>query len=277
MLQTAQSVRLSFTKGGRAVLSLLLAAVAASAQLAPKAVIPVVTSIVNAATGEPNITSGGWATVYGRSFLWSSTSITRPWLPSDFINSNLPFQLNDIGVKFNGIPMYVAFISPNQINVLIPDDPTIGQVAVGEAGQLDQSNIILVNKVQYSPGLFPFTAKYPAAVHLDGTYCGPAGILQGVTTTPAKPNEIIELYGTGFGPSNPKIDFSKLFTASAPIAQTVTATVGGVAAKVSGYLISPGLYQFNLTVPNLGDGDAPVVLTVAGQNTQSTMNIPIQH
>ncbi len=274
-IHRAPPVRLS--KGGRVVLSLLATALSVGAQSAPRAVVPVVTSIVNAATGEPNITSGGWATVYGSGFIWSSTGYTRPWLPSDFINGNLPFQLNDIGVKFNGIPMYVAFISPNQINVLIPDDPTIGQVAVGEAGQLDQSNIILVNKEQYSPGLFPFTPRDPAAVHLDGSYCGPANLLPGVTTTPAKPNETIELYGTGFGPTNPKIDFSKLFSTPAPIAQTVTATVGGVAAKVSGYLVSPGLYQFNLTVPNLGDGDAPVVLTVAGQNTQGAMNLAIRH
>jgi uncharacterized protein (TIGR03437 family) len=243
--------------------------------LEPRAVIPVVTGIVNAATGAPNITSGGWATIYGSGFIWSSSGFTRPWLPADFVNGNLPLQLNDISVRFNGVPTYVAYISPNQINVLIPDDPAIGMVAVQEQGQLDQSNIILANKVALSPGLFPLTSRYPAAVHLDGTYCGAANVLAGVTTAPARPGEVIELFGTGFGPNNPKIDFGKLFFTPSPTAQIVTATVGAVAANVASYLVSPGLYQFNLTVPNLPDGDALVVLTIAGQSTQSEMYLAV--
>ena len=246
--------------------------VLASAQAA---VIPVITNIENAATGQPEITSGGWASAFGTGFIWSSSGFPRPWLPSDFVNGNLPLQLNDISVRFNGIHTYIAYISPTQINFLVPDDPTIGVVAVQEQGQLDQSNILLVNKVALSPGLFSFTAKYPAAVHLDGSYCGPAGILSGTTTTPARAGEVIELYGTGFGPSNPKIDFSKLFAAPAPTAQTVTALMGGVAAKVDSFLVSPGVYQFNLTVPDLPAGNATVVLSVAGLKTQSGLAIAV--
>lgn len=251
------------------------AALSAAAQMQPHAVIPTVTAIVNAATGEPVITSGGWASVYGNGFIWSSSGFPRPWLPSDFVNGALPLQLNDISVRFNGIHTYVAYISSNQINVLIPEDPTIGVVAVQEQGQLDQSNIITVTKAAVAPGLFTFTPKYPSAVHLDGTYCGPAGILTGIATTPAKAGELVVLYGTGFGPSNPKIDFSKLFTTAAPIAQTVTATVGAVTVKVDGYLVSPGVYQFNLVVPDLPAGDAPVVLSVAGLKTQATLSLAV--
>jgi len=250
---------------------------AAQAQaLQPRFTEPIVTAVANAASGETGvITSGGWASVYGSGFIWSSTGITRPWLPTDFVNGNLPLQLNDISVRFNGMPAYMAYISPTQLNILIPDDPTIGVVALQEQGQLIQSNILLVNKVALSPGLFPFTARYPAAVHLDGTYCGPVGLLEGAVTTPAHPGEIIELYGTGFGPSNPKIDFSKLFSRPAPIAQTVTATVAGLPAKVDGYLVGPGVYQFNLTIPDLPAGDAEVVLSIAGLKTQSGLSVAI--
>ncbi len=247
----------------------------AAEQLQSRAVIPTVTAIVNAATGEPVITSGGWASVYGNGFIWSSSGFPRPWLPSDFVNGALPLQLNDISVRFNGVHTYVAYIGTNQINVLIPDDPTIGMVSVQEQGQLDQSNIIQVLKAPVAPGLFTFTPKYPTAVHLDGTYCGPAGLLTGIPTTPAKVGELIVLYGTGFGPSNPKIDFSRLFSTAAPIAQTVTATVGGLNAKVDGYLVSPGVYQFNLIVPDVPAGDAPVVLSVAGSKTQTSLSLAV--
>src|SRR5437016_2743284 len=171
----------------KALALLFVASVAAAGQVAPRYTLPVVSTVANAATGEPNvITSGGWASVYGSGFIWSSSGFSRPWLPTDFVNGSLPDQLNDISVRYNGIHTYISYISANQLNILIPDEPTIGVVALQEQGQLIQSNIVLVNKVALSPGLFPFTSKYPAAVHLDGTYCGPPGLLNGVGTTPAK-------------------------------------------------------------------------------------------
>jgi uncharacterized protein (TIGR03437 family) len=244
--------------------------------LEPRYTLPVVTSVANAASGEPNvIASGTWVSVYGTGFIWSSSGFTRPWLPSDFVNGSLPAQLNDISVRYNGLPTFISYISPTQLNILIPDEPTTGPVSLQEQGQLIQSNIVQVQKIALSPGLFPFTAKYPAAVHLDGTYCGPAGLLEGVLTTPAKSGEVIELYGTGFGASNPKIDFSKLFSTAAPVAQAVSATVGGATAKIDGFLVAPGVYQFNVTIPDLPAGDAAVVLSIAGLKTQAGLSVAI--
>ncbi|HYK18979.1 MAG TPA: hypothetical protein VEV37_13200, partial [Bryobacteraceae bacterium] len=68
----------------------------------------------------------------------------------------------------------------------------------------------------------------------------------------------------------------QLATNDAQPAQPVTATVGGVPAQVQGYLISPGQYQFNLTVPsNLPPGDAAVSLSVVNGTTQSGLMLSI--
>jgi uncharacterized protein (TIGR03437 family) len=41
-------------------------------------------------------------------------------------------------------------------------------------------------------------------------------------------------------------------------------------------LISPGLYQVNITVPNLPDGDYPVVASVGGARTGKAMRLRVQ-
>jgi uncharacterized protein (TIGR03437 family) len=235
------------------------------------ATIPSIVAIVNGASFQPGIVSGSWATVLGTGL----SNTTRSWTAADFVNGALPPELDYVSVVVNGRPAFVGYVSPTQINFLVPDDPTIGTSTVQAAGQLLQSNIFITNKVAYAPALFPLTGRYPAAAHLDGTLAGPPGLLPGTTTLPVRPNETIELFGTGFGLSNPKIPTAMLFTAAAPLAATVTATVGGVSAPVSGYLIMPGVYQLNLTVPALADGDAPILITVGGVATPSGLYLNI--
>jgi uncharacterized protein (TIGR03437 family) len=47
-------------------------------------------------------------------------------------------------------------------------------------------------------------------------------------------------------------------------------------ANVTGYLVSPGLYQFNITVPNLPDGDYPIVASLAGGSSSRSAVVTIQ-
>lgn len=56
-----------------------------------------------------------------------------------------------------------------------------------------------MNKVSYSPSLFPLTGKYAAAVRLDETLVGPAGALSGSATSPAKRKETVQLFETVSG------------------------------------------------------------------------------
>ncbi len=212
---------------------------------------PNITAVVNAASFGPGIVSGSWATILGTGL----SNTTRSWMASDFVNGQLPPELDYISVTVNGKPAFIGYVSPLQLNVLIPDDVTLGVSTVQAAGQLLQSNFFVVTKVQYSPALFLATARYAAAEHLDGTL---------VNTVPARPGETIELFGTGFGPTAPAIPTGVVFASAAPLAQPVTATVGGVSAPAQGYLTAPGLYQVNLTVPPLPDGDAEVLLMAGG-------------
>jgi uncharacterized protein (TIGR03437 family) len=116
-----------------------------------------------------------------------------------------------------------------------------------------------------------------AALHADYSLIGAPDLLPGAVTTPARPGEIILLYGVGFGPANPPQPAGQLVTAAAPLANPVQVAIGGVAASVAyAGLVESGLYQFNVTVPNLPNGDAAVVASISGVATQTGVSLTVQ-
>ena len=235
----------------------------------------VITGVVNGGSFAAGFASATWISIFGTSL---STS-TATWIAGDFVNSLLPTALDGVSVTIDGIPAYVEFISPGQINVLAPDDATTGavQVQVTAAGQ--KSNSFTAQKQPFAPAFFTIgNGKYVAAQHADYSLLGAPALIAGVTSTPAQPGETILMYGTGFGPTNPAVPTADLVSTAEPLANNFTITIGGVTASwIFAGLVEPGLYQFNVTVPNgLPSGDAAVVATIGGVQTQSGVSITIQ-
>ena len=54
--------------------------------------------------------------------------------------------------------------------------------------------------------IFVNGARYAAAVYPDGSYVGSVGVLGAAATRPAKPGDVISLFGAGFGRTNPVAD-----------------------------------------------------------------------
>jgi uncharacterized protein (TIGR03437 family) len=182
-----------------------------------------------------------------------------------------------VSVTINGLPAYVEYISPTQVNVLGSDDSTVGAVQVQVTTAQGTSNSFTAQKGQFAPGFFMLTGNYVNALHADYSLVGNPGILAGVTTTPAKPGETILIYGTGFGPTSPALPSSQLVTTSAGLANTVQFTIGGQAATVAyAGLVGSGLYQFNVMVPNIANGDAAIVAQIGGAQTQTGASITVQ-
>jgi uncharacterized protein (TIGR03437 family) len=118
---------------------------------------------------------------------------------------------------------------------------------------------------------------HAAALHADYSLIGAPNLLPGAATTPAQPGEIILLYGVGFGPANPPQPSGQLVTTAAPLANTVQVTIGGQPAAVAfSGLTASGLYQFNVTVPNILNGDAAVAASIGGVATQTGVSITVQ-
>lgn len=219
-----------------------------------------IASMVNAASFQPAVASGGFVSIVGAGF----GNASRSWTASDFSAGNLPLSLDGVTVSINGRPAYVQYISPTQINAIAPDDDTIGQVPVQVMTPQGARNAATVLKQKLSPAFFTYQSgatSYVAAVHLDGMLVGPAG----PSSRPAVPGEAIQIFGTGFGPTNPAMPSSQLVSQPAPLSFPATVTIGGVNAQVQwAGLVSSGLYQLNVVIPNVGVGDLPVQTSVSG-------------
>jgi uncharacterized protein (TIGR03437 family) len=101
-----------------------------------------------------------------------------------------------------------------------------------------------------------------------------------VNRTPAKPGETIVVYGTGFGATQPSISATAPVPSPLALAnlQDLRVRIGGVDAAVAfAGLISPGLYQFNVVVPLLNDGDQTIVAELRGLLTRSDLLLAVQH
>ncbi len=241
--------------------------------VAPAAPAVTVTGVVNAGSYQPGIASGTWISIFGTDLCQS----TYLWQASDIVNGALPTTLQGVSVTVNGLPAYVDYVSPTQINALAPDDNTLGPVPVQVTTAGATSNAVTVQKSLFAPAFLTFDGTHVAALHADYSLVGAPNLLPGAVTTPAQPGETILLYGVGFGPADPPQPSGQLVTAAAPLANGVQVTIGGQTASVAyAGLTGSGLYQFNVTVPNLANGDAAVVAIIGGVATQTGVAVTVQ-
>jgi uncharacterized protein (TIGR03437 family) len=96
-------------------------------------------------------------------------------------------------------------------------------------------------------------------------------------TVAAKPGDILTLWCTGLGPTQPPAAAGKVVTTSAPTASPATVTVGNTGVNVLGTATTAdaiGLYQINIQLPqSIGSGDQPVVATVGGFQSPTAVNL----
>jgi uncharacterized protein (TIGR03437 family) len=192
-------------------------------------------------------------------------STTDTWNKS-IVGGQLPTVLDGVTVNIEGFPAYISYISPTQINILVPQIP-IGAfpVSVSNNGAAGASSAIQVS--QYAPAFFTLGTQ-AIATRQDYSYAVKNGTIAGLTTVPAKPGDILILWGTGFGVTTPATlpgvvtPGDKVYSTSTP----VTVTINNVPATVYGAALAPGfagLYQVAIQVPaSLGNGDWPIVATI---------------
>jgi len=232
------------------------------------------TGVVNGASFEPGICSSCWVTIQGANL----STTTRTWQPSDFRGDRLPTQLDGTSVSINGKPAYVYYVSPGQLNVLAPTDSVEGPVLVEVVTTQGGSAQVAAQKRRFAPAFFmldPQGRRYVAAVHADGTLLGKPDLFQGAR--PARASDVILLFGTGFGLTDPAAPDGEIVRLPGRLISSVAIRIGNLVADVAfAGLVGAGLYQFNVTIPSLPDGDHTVLAEIGGFRSQSTAFITIQ-
>jgi len=225
--------------------------------------------VVNAASQRPApenfVSPGAIISIYGSGL----STETREVRASDLVNGFLPEILAGVSVFFGPVPAPLFYISPGQINAQTPTTLQPGEWEVKvRLNNLESSEKVIVRP--YSPGLFH------AARRLDASPVD--------ARAPARPGELIVLFGTGYGPTRPPL----LSGALAPPGPTwmdnpVEASIGGIPLGPAEILyagLAPGfagLYQFNLRVPlPAPGGDLEVLVKVADSWSQPGVRLAVE-
>jgi uncharacterized protein (TIGR03437 family) len=175
----------------------------------PPASPPAVAALRDSAYGGTTLSPGMLVSIYGERLSTGEQIASR--LP-------LPFQMNATVVKVNGAEVPLLYVSPGQVNIVLPQDLAIGAAAVTVSNAGSDSAITQIMTVEAAPAIF--------GVLIAGTG----------SSRPARPGEAIEIYATGFGRSS-----------AVPMV-----FIGGQSAEVlfsgpaSGF---SGLHQVNARIP----------------------------
>ena len=239
---------------GRLVLSVVLltflAVRAAIAQSAP-------ITVVNAACYGRTIAPDSLATIFGSNLAHGIVSATLD------ANGQLPTELASTTVQINGVPAPLVYVSPDQINLVVPGGLTEGTADVlvrsTSSGSTKGGTALVVAS---APGIFTSDASGggPGAMLNAVTY-GPAPFLVQTPGSGTDTRTRIAVYGTG-------LRYADSVTAQArdaAVTYTLTVEYAGVAP---GYF---GLDQVNLLLPPDLDRANTVSLSLAADGNAANV------
>jgi len=231
--------------------------------------------VVNAAASTAALAANTFVSIEGGAL----SAITRNANSADFAGTKLPTSLSGVSVTANGEAAFVTYISPTQINALLPADLQPGAVKIQTFNNGLESQTASVTLQAAGPAFFVLTGGKYVATHANGTLVAPAGLTAGVTSSPATAGETIVLYANGFGATTTPVPNGSVITTPITLASTPTVTIGGTSAMVAfAGLTEAGVYQINVVVPTgLPSGDNAIVAQLSGgASTQANVFVSVQ-
>jgi uncharacterized protein (TIGR03437 family) len=242
---------------------------------------PAVAAVVGAASLLPKAAPAAYCSIMGSGF---TDQPATDW-GSSITGAALPTSIGGVSVSVNGTPAYVEYISAIQVNFLLPASAA---VAIANVDLITPTGVMSTTLEidAVAPGLFCYTLHgvlYPASVFASGSgvvYVAAAGALPGYTSRPAAAGDIIELYATGCGLTNPVAPDGVVLTKAYPAANLAAFEIsiaGKNASVLYAGLVGPGLWQVNVQIPaGLIGGDQPLVLSVNGATSQPNVMLTLQ-
>jgi len=234
--------------------------------------------------GFSDVSPGSWIEIYGANL----AATTRGWFTSDFTGPNAPTSIDGVKVTIGGRSAFVDYVSPGQVNALVPSDVPVGPAQLVVSGPTGTSDPYIIAVQSVEPGLLAPPSfqvggiQYVAALSSDfKSFMLPAGAIPGVQSRPAKPGESVILYGVGFGGVTPSLSAGTLVSQQNALSNPIEIRFGNVPVTLSFAGLAPGatgLYQFNLVVPNVPDNPAvPLTFSLTGTIPSQTLFIAVQH
>ena len=189
------------------------------------------TGIVNAGSSVPftaEFAPGEFISIFGANL--ASTTATDPTLPTG---------LGGVQVLVNGAPTAVRYVSPGQVNAVIPLDIDNGTASIQVVNSLGTSNTVSNYVGETQLGIFNSATSAPAVFHGNNTIVS--------ASNPAVVGEELAVYLTGLGTLDSSGDATYLSYMSVAFSG-VTGTIDYAGIEPGTPLALGAGYQMNVTV-----------------------------
>ena len=216
------------------------------------------------------------ATIYGTNLSWTTQAVTS----ANLNGGALPISLGGVTVYMNGLAANLVYVSPTQINFLVPYEiaapsATVVVARQGVAGPFgpDGKPSAVVPFAVTAPGFFEWNGNFAVAEHADGSLISPDSM--------AQPGEIIVLYGTGLGRVVPDSSSGTVPECAAPILylSQLQILVDGSPLPPQSILyagVTPGfagLYQVNVRLPQDMTANPQIQVAIGNQISPAAVQL----
>lgn len=203
-------------------------------------------SIVHGATfAKGPFAPNTFISIFGENLAWSTRAVSAANLEAN----TLPIALGGVQVLIGPTHGYLVFVSPGQINALVDSRLTPGTYAVRVLRDAVAGPPANIQIGETAPGLFAVADGFPVVTRPDGSLV--------TVDNPARPGQIVILWATGLGSTNPTPRPGELPRGAAPLQRMAEfqVTLNGTPVPAGNVLyagVAPGfagLYQINLLLP----------------------------
>jgi uncharacterized protein (TIGR03437 family) len=227
-------------------------------------------SIANAATNLPSgFAPNSIISIYGTNLAFDTVSGTAP-------SGYLPQTLAGVAVYVDSWQANLFYVSPRQINALLPYSIVAGVKTITVLRQGTSGPPVQITLTATAPGLFQLTPANILATHADSSVI--------TSSSPATAGEVIVIYAVGLGPTTPKLTDGLIPTTATELADfsTFSVLLNGAAvdpATIQYAGVTPGcagLYQINVQLPSPLPSNPEIRVAVGPQISPALMTLPTQ-
>jgi uncharacterized protein (TIGR03437 family) len=215
-----------------------------------------------------------FVTIYGQNLAYT----TRALLASDISGNMLPTVLGTTGVRvlINNIPANIYYVSPTQVNLLIPTSLIPGPVMIQLVVDGLAGPAIPIMLQSAAPSLFQLDPTTVLAVHLDSSTITAA--------SPAKAGEVVVLFASGLGPTNPAAVPNQIPQQAASVTplSSFTMLINGSPVNPQQVLYAgvvptfAGLFQINVQLPANTPSNPQIQIGYAAIMSPPGRMLPVQ-
>lgn len=232
-------------------------------------------SVVNAASSQPNsFAPNSYISIYGTELSFATRAIeandmSADELPTCLLNTN-------VRVAVGGLPAHLLYISPTQINALLPSVLTPGSAEIAVFRNGVWGPLIKVDIRPHAPAFFLADPSTVIATRPDGSLI--------TRDLPATPGEVIILYANGLGATYPPQAYGRLAVRAARITDFDKLAVSLDGEVLPAHLVEyagitpgfAGLYQINLRLPAFAAINPEIRVQIDADRSPEGVRLPFR-